>query len=509
MDVTLEDLLKKSGLAFDKIKGSTKRADVLETLAKRAGVEVDVVLIAMWETQWDDMVEEEGGEVHESPEKETQPEKPPEPEQLPGDVSFTDPVKGSVIRFMAIQDSTGLCYSVNGDPRPAITRIKLSIHTRGPRLDFPELKTAATIPWEGSQQIIIELMRLADTQGVEHNFPANGVLNKPEPRVQPQQPHPKVDVTNTSPQSSVGSPLPVRNPNLITISASDGEFMSVRQGTIASLVSATYGDCYRVVDCVRSIPLNAGGFVIQVSAMALGVQDFSLGTPKKLEVSYMPAMGQQGTPQQNLIGGLQGTPQSMPQMSLSSQRLSVGPIVIEDEDGDEDPVTERSTGSYRHDPYNPRSSRRDNNSVVDDLSEFSMMDDESMSRRTSDMSPEDLARYSNPSTDRPNRAFVSTPNGEMVYIPQGTITKVVRAVYGEGTLWVLATEAARAAVVDGGINGLLVSEESLGVEDPSPGKTKNLVVIYRPVQMQPQPVAPPIGYTQSYPSADEVSTQHI
>eukprot|EP01060_Flectonema_neradi_P029192 TRINITY_DN3976_c4_g1_i3.p1 TRINITY_DN3976_c4_g1~~TRINITY_DN3976_c4_g1_i3.p1 ORF type:complete len:510 (+),score=90.35 TRINITY_DN3976_c4_g1_i3:40-1569(+) len=509
MDVTLEDLLKKSGLAFDKIKGSTKRADVLETLAKRAGVEVDVVLIAMWETQWDDMVvAEEGGESPTSPEKEVKPEAPPEPKEEKDEVSFTDPVKGSVIKFMPLQDcATGLCYSVNGDPRPAITRIKLSIHTRGPRLDFPELKTAATIPWEGSQQIIVALKTLADTQRVEHNFPANGVLTKPEPRVQPQQPQPKVDIT-MSPQSGAGSPHPVRNPNLVTISAADGEFMSVRQGTVASLVSATYGDCYRVVDCSRSIPLNAGGFVIQVSSMTLGVPDFSPGSQKKLEVTYMPTMNaQQGTPQQNVMTGSQSTPQSMPHMSLSSQRLSVGPIVIEDDDGDEDPITERSTGSYRHDPYNPKSSRRDNNSVVDDLSEYSLVDDESMSRRTSDMSPEDLARYSSP-TDRPGRAFVSTPSGESVYIPPGTISKVVRAVYGEGTLWVLATEAARNAVQDGGINGLVVSEESLGIEDPSPGKAKNLVIIYRPVPVQ-QPVATPTGYAQPYPSADEVSTQHI
>eukprot|EP01061_Rhynchopus_euleeides_P019149 TRINITY_DN31512_c0_g1_i1.p1 TRINITY_DN31512_c0_g1~~TRINITY_DN31512_c0_g1_i1.p1 ORF type:complete len:491 (+),score=169.89 TRINITY_DN31512_c0_g1_i1:396-1868(+) len=488
MDFTLEDLIKKSNITFDKIKGSTKRAEVLEALAKRAGVEADVVTVAMWETQWDDKAKEEDKAA-----PATAPEQPPAGAQGQKQVAFTDPVKGSVLTFRALPDGpTGMFYSVNGEPRPPFNRIALNVHSKsGPRLEFPELRTAATVPWECCQAILSDLAALANSRKVSHNIPANGDVSSPTTR----------------------APAPTNQKKPVSYVETEGAMASLPAGMVGQLVSATFGDGYNQVSCMRNITgrLDQGGFApFAVNAQNLGVADPSPGGPKKLEITYVPMSAFAsptsggGTPLQGVQSpyGVPGTPPLPGQMSRFApsspnvahlndpQRSPHNPPMglqranSRGGDDDDDAHTDRSNTSYRHDPYHAVSQFTDGGSDTTSMT--------NSTRRNSELTSEDIARYAVPQ-NRPGRANVQARFGETLVVPPGTIARVVRAVYGEGDRWVLATNAAKRAFTNGGIPGLLVSEESLGVADPCPGKPKTLVVIYRPVEDSGRPDGSPQG----------------
>eukprot|EP01065_Artemidia_motanka_P032230 TRINITY_DN3925_c1_g2_i1.p3 TRINITY_DN3925_c1_g2~~TRINITY_DN3925_c1_g2_i1.p3 ORF type:complete len:345 (+),score=107.27 TRINITY_DN3925_c1_g2_i1:169-1203(+) len=195
-DISLDELLEKVSLPFDRIKGSTKRADVLESLAKRAGVSGDVIQVAMWETQWDAKVQDdESRPAHPPPPPPSSHSKPPlhgspQPQQQqpvplggyrPSDlaVEFKDPLKGSSLSFRQ-HSGGGMFYHVNGQQRPPFSLMRLSVrHQRGPRLEFPGLATAATVPWENAQAVLLGLRAIAEASGVQHNIPHDGIARRP------------------------------------------------------------------------------------------------------------------------------------------------------------------------------------------------------------------------------------------------------------------------------------------------------------------------------------------
>ena len=423
-----------------------------------------MVTVAMWETQWDDKTKEEESKKEE--------EAPP--------VSFTDPVKGSVLSFCPVLNSErGMYYCVNGEPRPPFTRIVLSSHQKGPRLEFPELRTAATVPWECSEKILTDLAALAEARTVTHNIPAGGVVPKSKPS-EAKRPARTEDTSKA-----------------VSYVETDGATASLPRGMVGQLLTATFGDGYKQVSVVANIAsrLYQGGFSpFVVNAQSLQVVDPAPGGPKKLEITYVPqpALPVNTPPFQTQQQQQFQVPQTPPLPSPMSRFAPTSPGVPGVEgaavypthsssqlqrtlsrEGDEDDANtdKGSTASYRHDPYNAM--------YTDDRSDATSLTNST--RRNSELTQEDIARYAIPQ-NRPGRANVSAQHGETLVVPPGTMARVVRAVYGQGDRWVLATNACKRAFSNGGIPGLRVTEDALGVADPCPGKQKTLVVVYRPIE---------------------------
>ncbi|KAJ9446868.1 hypothetical protein DIPPA_06997 [Diplonema papillatum] len=547
-DLSFDQLLQKCNLSFEKIRSSSKRAEVLEALAKRAGIETDVVQVAMWETQWE--------------EKETEAAAKPAVGGPPpaAEIAFTDPVKGSHLKITAApQGAQGLCYSVNGQMRPPFRSLKVvfpsSVQPKGPRIEFSELRTAATVPWDASKDVLLRLRALADSKGVVHNIPADGVVrgekkqHSPAPQQHQQhqqhqhqhQPQPLQQLQHPVSPTVASSPPQ-------TMVAVEGELLNVPIGTIGVLLAATYGDSRSAFNCLPGVAarVHAGGLSLAVSHESLGIADPSPNAPKKLEITFTPAApclrpilpavqpllspgsfssspsGTSASPSQfqpgvalHAQGGYTGGPLS-PHDGRGGQVLvqsgSVGlnhsfsspyhasSMPALGEQDDEDTLTERSGTSYRHDPYTA--------SAADDVSERSI--DDTYSKKHSE-TQEELARYANQPPNRANRASVTTPAGEWLSVAPGTMARVVRAVYGAGNYWVLATKAVKPLLVNGGIAGLFVSEEALDVQDPCPDLPKALVVTYRPCEVGAVPLTP--GATlQAFPPpspTSATSTPHL
>eukprot|EP00755_Sulcionema_specki_P006326 Sspe_Gene.35144::Locus_17048_Transcript_1_1_Confidence_1.000_Length_2297::g.35144::m.35144 len=502
--VTLDDLLQKVGLSFEKIKGSTKRADVLESLARRAGIDADVIQIAMWETDWDGKVKaaspppalavsscsvpySSGG----SP-----------PRTVPKQVEFIDPVKHTSLCFVPSPSGSGMLYTVNGEPRPIFHNIKFSVHSRGPRIDFPELHLAATIPWDNIYEVADHLREMADSCNVTHNIPP------------PQQIHymPRQVKQDGTPTRHHADPMPHRKEDERRVTVDEGEILDIPTGVISRVLSASYGTSEKSVPVTATISRsvqNGGLPGITASAEALGVPDPCPGERKTLEVVYVysPPRHHMRSPSSS---SFHGSP---------SDAQQNGPFQppADDGDDDEDTLTEKSTAStsYRHDPYNPNSSAvpvNDGASCTDEPTDTTLTDDEGSwaCRRGSETAlaprPEE-GNLLNAPASRPRRANVCAKDGEYLHVNPGTIEKVVRAVYGAGDRWVLATRSVRAALANGGIHGLYVSKESLRVADPYPGVPKMLDVRYVPVhpegdQFQFPPASPSSGvpsYPMQYP----------
>eukprot|EP00754_Rhynchopus_humris_P031672 Rhum_TRINITY_DN15354_c13_g1::Rhum_TRINITY_DN15354_c13_g1_i1::g.154106::m.154106 len=199
MDTTLPELLKRAGVEFDTIKGSTRITDVLESLASKANVSADVVSIAMWETQWEDLAAAGNSPASATTTTTTASASPllrptasvprkqrqgrqrrlhPRCEAAPL-LSFSDPVKNTHLAFFATPGSdAGMYYLVNGVARPSFFRVEASAFAKGPRVSFPELGTAATVSWEASPEVLATLARLADSRHVSHNIPPGGRLDR-------------------------------------------------------------------------------------------------------------------------------------------------------------------------------------------------------------------------------------------------------------------------------------------------------------------------------------------
>eukprot|EP01062_Namystynia_karyoxenos_P032441 TRINITY_DN23920_c2_g2_i1.p1 TRINITY_DN23920_c2_g2~~TRINITY_DN23920_c2_g2_i1.p1 ORF type:complete len:766 (+),score=97.65 TRINITY_DN23920_c2_g2_i1:150-2447(+) len=487
MEVHLDELLQKIGIPFDKIKGSTKRADVLESLAKRAGIEADVIQVAVWETEWDERM----AAAAQPPPAAAPPQPPPAPKQqppapinhpapvsssegpagpqpLPGgsspgpvgappkhsphtpssggycgsmgsipplhspasspcgpaqassarqlSVEFVDPVKHNTIAFYPASGGEGIYYTVNRAPRQPFRSMVLSVHSRGPRLDFPSLKTAVTLPWPQHQQLLITLRAMAESSGVDHNIPPSGQVRR----------------------------------------SVDGQ----RRGHHADLAPP-------------SVP--AGARIVPVAPPQQAAA--TLPSPH----SPQPQLPSSQSSSRRGSMSLAPPPTATPHPQHGGGGGEPAPHV----DDDETENTTSASTSWRHDPY------CDSASGTDDSACHGAADgDGQAARRLGQVGTGGtLDQFGNMPVlppVRPDRARVIVPEGGVLQLPPGTVERIVNAKYGEGDRWLSATRAVKQVTHDGGVGPLFVGTASIGLADPSPGVPKMLIVIYKP-----QPSAPP------------------
>eukprot|EP00756_Hemistasia_phaeocysticola_P020357 Hpha_TRINITY_DN15715_c2_g2::TRINITY_DN15715_c2_g2_i1::g.41414::m.41414 len=441
-DISLDDLCSKAGLSFERIYKATQRVEVLETLARRAQMPVDVVQIAMWETEWATKAKQQAEpqpHVQQQQQQQQQqqvgagvlagfpnpvpvgipasvpvgiptsmpftgvpagmpgapfsapacipagvPGVPVDIRQGPGVASvptvappgnltvpvdsaieFVDPLKGTVLRFFRANE-VGMYYTVDGVPRNTFTTMricnKLGVVRGGPRLEFPELKTAATIPWDVSEVVLQGLCALAGVSGVRHNIPASGSL----------------------------------------------------RASSATLPSATL---------IPEEPL-----------WQVGVPDVPVSTSEH-------------------------APWRQPAM----------PTVMHATD---QAATTEGSSSFRHDPYSI--------SHAEDSTET----EDKKSTGSTGCSTTGSAQSHSSCTDRVDRAVIFVREGGTLSVPPGTIHRIVNAKFGIEDRWFSATGSVRRRLVKGGIPEFRVTMAELGLCDPCVGCAKRLILVYKPNQIE-------------------------
>eukprot|EP00756_Hemistasia_phaeocysticola_P037407 Hpha_TRINITY_DN16695_c1_g2::TRINITY_DN16695_c1_g2_i1::g.182516::m.182516 len=473
MDLSLDELLEKAGLGFEKIRCSSKRAELLESISRRVGVEADVVQVAMWETQWEAKAKETSV-VREPPPPPPASSTPttchtksqsssassgqasgradPRHEQNPGSteetstrvdlegtegavrltVEFVDPLKGTVLSFHKNTEGRGMFYKVNDVPRSPFTRAKVSIRStsqqgskgsKGPRVEFPELKTAATIPWESCQTVLLGLRALAEASGVDHNFPFDGVIARRSSQL------------GAAP-STGGPPLGGGPPSRAARAPSTG--------TAAPPTSTA-------------------------------APPTSTAAPKQAPAPPPPLPWSTEMATATDSGAKSENTHSSNCSSRRGGRNSTRTDTGSSGDG--------SQRSWRY---------ADPNSAISGIVTTAPQSASTQGSHESQV----------PRSDRRDRRWFAVTEGDTLSVPPDTIARIVNAKFGFDERWFSASDPVRQRLCRGGIRPFVVSMEALSLPDPFPGMTKQLVIVYKPMLDKPQatwsgesppPLCPPDG----------------